>query len=144
MLTESEVIASVCRFLKKNRFHDIRFLSEIEHGIDIQAIAPDGKRHVSIEAKGGTSSKPGTARFGKPFNSGQVWDHISKAFYCAARDSSLGLMAGVALPRNDMHSKCIRKILPALKKLQIEVFWVLPNKRVEIENIWRLWGPPPA
>jgi hypothetical protein len=52
MLTEPEVIASVCRFLKKNRFRAIRFLSETEHGIDIQALAPDGKTKVSIEAKG--------------------------------------------------------------------------------------------
>lgn len=139
MLTESEVIASVCRFLKKNRFRVTRFLSETEHGIDIQALAPDGKTKISIEAKGETSSKPGTARFGKTFNSGQVWDHVSKAFYCAARDSSIGLMSGVALPRDESHINCVRKILPALKKLRIEVFWVLPNKKVEIEHIWRLW-----
>jgi hypothetical protein len=48
-------------------------------------------------------------------------------------------MSGVALPRNGAHVNCVRKSFPALKKLRIEVFWVLPNKKVEIESIWRLW-----
>jgi len=139
MLTESEVIASVCRFLKKNRFRVTRFLSETERGIDIQALTPDGKQHVSIEAKGETSSKAGSGRFGKAFDSGQAWDHVSKAFYCAARDCSIGLISGNALPKNERHVKFVQKILPALKQLRIEVFWVLPNKRVETEQIWRMW-----
>ena len=139
MLTESEVIAGVCTFLKSNRFRVTRFLSETERGIDIQALIPDGKRHVSIEAKGETSSKVGSGRFGRAFDSGQAWDHVSKAFYCAARDNSIGLISGIALSKNERHAKFVQKILPALKKLRIEVFWVLPNRKVEIEHIWGLW-----
>jgi hypothetical protein len=86
-----------------------------------------------------TSSKATTARFGKPFDSKQVFDHVSKAFYCAARDVSTGLRVGVALPHNDAHVRTIEKILPALKKLKIEVFWALPNGNVKIENIWSTW-----
>ena len=139
MLTESEVIASVCRFLKKNRFPITRFSPETEHGIDIQAIAPDGKTKVSIEAKGETSSMSHTNRYGQGFSSSQVVDHVAKAVYCAARDVSAGLLAGVALPKNQRHVDCVQKILRALKKLRIEVFWVLPNKKVEIEHIWGMW-----
>src|ERR1039458_1630069 len=139
MLTESEVIASVCCFLKKNRFRVTRFLSETEHGIDIQALAPDGKTKVSIEAKGETSSMSHTNRYGRVFSSSQVMDHVAKAVYCAARDVSAGLLAGVALPKNQRHVDCVQKILRALKKLRIEVFWVLPHKKVEIEHIWGLW-----
>jgi hypothetical protein len=139
MLTESQVIAATCRFLKTKGFKITRFLSETEHGVDIQAVAPDGETKVSIEAKGETSSKATTARFGKPFDSKQVFDHVSKAFYCAARDASKHLRAGVALPHNDAHVRTVKRILPALKKLKIEVFWALPNGKVKIENIWSTW-----
>jgi hypothetical protein len=46
MLTESEVIASVCRFLEKHGFRVTRFSSETEHGVDIEALAPDGTTKV--------------------------------------------------------------------------------------------------
>ena len=48
MLTESQVIAATCRFLKKKGFKITRFLSETEHGVDIEAAAPDGETKVSI------------------------------------------------------------------------------------------------
>jgi hypothetical protein len=98
MLTESEVIRAVCGFLEGNRFQVRQALCETERGVDIQGITPDGKRQVSIEAKGETSSKPITNRYGKPFDGGQVLGHVSKAFYCAARDCSSSL-AGIALPQ---------------------------------------------
>ncbi len=139
-MTESQIISAVRRFLESNGFQVTRTLSEVEHGIDIEAIAPDRVSNVSIEAKGETSSKVGTARFGKPFNSGQVFDHVSKAFYCAARDSSIGLLAGVAFPHNEVHVKCVDKILPALKKLGIEVFWVHPDGTVDIAHVWNTWN----
>jgi hypothetical protein len=141
LLTESDVIKATCRFLRKNEFRVTRFLSETEHGIDIEALTPDGKKQVSIEAKGETSSMSHTARFGKAFSGSQVWDHVSKAFYCAARDSSAGMLAGIALPKNEHHIRCVQKILPALRRLQIEVFWVLPDSGVRTENIWK-WNPP--
>jgi hypothetical protein len=43
MLTESEVIAAIRRFLKRNRFRFTRLLSDIEHGVDVQALTPDGR-----------------------------------------------------------------------------------------------------
>jgi hypothetical protein len=136
MLTESKVIAATSRFLISNGFRVTQTLSELEHGVDIEAIAPDGRTKVSIEAKGETSSKSTTARFGKPFDARQVFDVVSKAFYCAARDGSSGLMSGIALPKSEAYVKCVQKILPALKKLGIEVFWALRDGSVESERIW--------
>jgi hypothetical protein len=140
MLTESEVIAAACRFLKSKRFRITSALSETEQGLDIEGLAPDGETKFSIEAKGETSSKSTTALYGKPFNSKQVFDHVSKAFYCAARDTSKGFMSGIALPRNQAHVKCVEKILPALRKLKIEVFWALADGSIEIENVWQWWS----
>lgn len=75
----------------------------------------------------------------KPFDSKQVFDHVSKAFYCASRDRSIGLMAAIALPRNETHVKCVGKILPVLKTLEIEVFWTLSDGSVEVESVWHCW-----
>ena len=138
MLTESEVIGSVCDFLKVHGFRVTRQLCEIEHGIDIEALAPDGQR-VSIEAKGETSSKAYSNRYGKAFTGSQTLDHVSKALYCAARDCP-DRLAGIALPHNTAHLNCIEKILPALRTLQIEVFWVLADRSVEIQRIWKIWS----
>jgi hypothetical protein len=136
MLTESEVIAATSLFLKSKDFRITQSLLETEHGVDIEAVAPDGKTKISIEAKGETSSKQSTTRFGKPFDSQQVFDHVAKAFYCAARDNSMGLLAGVALPKNELHIACVQKILPAFKKLGVEVFWVSAEGLVQTEDIW--------
>lgn len=138
MLIEPEVIQSVCEFLTSRGFSAIKFLCETERGIDIQALAPDGKQQITIEAKGETSSKSTTSRYGQPFNSGQVLDHVSKAFYCAARDCDK-FLAGIALPKNPSHLRGVRDIEATLERLQIEVFWVLPDRSVETGNIWPIW-----
>jgi hypothetical protein len=57
MLTESELIRAVCGFLESNGFQVRQALCETEGGVDILAIAPNGKRQVSIEVKGEMSSK---------------------------------------------------------------------------------------
>jgi hypothetical protein len=140
VLTESQVISAVRQYLESHGFQVTRTLSEYEQGIDIQGTAPDHKKKISIEAKGETSSKAGSKRFGKPFSSGQVFDHVSKALYCASRDSSLGMLAGMAFPQNDLHIQCVNKIIPTLRQLGIEVFWVLPGGEVETERIWKING----
>src|SRR5689334_5982812 len=119
MLTESQVIKGVCSFLKQNKFRVTQSLCETEQGIDIEAVAPDG-RPVCIEAKGETSSQEHTNRFGKAFNSGQVKHHVSVAFYAAAREFGTGKLLGIAFPKNADHEKCVTRILPALRQLQIE------------------------
>jgi hypothetical protein len=140
MLTESQVITAVCRYLRKNGFHVTQHLSEKQRGRDIIAVAKNGRDKIAIEAKGETSSMSHTRRYGKCFNSGQVTDHVAKALYCAARDTSLQMRAGVAFPKNAAHMKCVEKILPALKRLRIEVFWVRCDKSVEVERVWKTWG----
>lgn len=136
MLTESQVIKSVCFFLEQNKFRVIRSLCETEHGIDIEAIAPDG-RTVCIEAKGETSSQGHTSRFGKSFSSNQVKHHVSVAFYAAARDFGTGKLLGMAFPKNADHEKYVVRILPALRQLQIEIFWVSPDGAVTAQHgLW--------
>ena len=139
MLTESQVIAAVCHFLKQRRFQIKQQLSEKQKGYDIIAVAPDGKE-VVIEAKGETSSMAHTNRFGKEFSTSQIFDHVSKAVYCAATYVSKNIPGGIALPMNKGHQKHVAAILPALKALEIEVFWVPPSGEVQVAGHWPWWA----
>jgi len=140
MLTESDVTEAVCRFLKTRGYRVTQQLSESEAGDDIIAYSANGTK-VMIEAKGETSSKSHTPRFGKPFSSGQVLDHVSKAFYRAASYVAEHVSAGIALPKNNAHVSVVTRVQPVLARLNIEVFWVQPEGReVEVTGNWKTWA----
>jgi hypothetical protein len=139
MLTESQVIAGVCKVLENNKFIIVSFCSETQKEYDIVAIHPTDQKEVRIEAKGETSSKRGTRRYGLPFTKSQVLDHVSKALYRAASNISTNIYSGVAFPENEDHIAAVRLIEPALKRLQIEVFWIAPDGNVNHSNYWPTW-----
>jgi hypothetical protein len=139
MLCEADVVDAVCAFLESKGCCMKERCYGRTRGEDIAATGP-GDRKTSIEAKGETSSNPNTRRYGLPFTSGQVWDHVSKAIYKAAIHFSSGTLTGVAFPHNSAHVECVRKVLPALKQLSIEVFWVDAGKNVSVEHHWSIWG----
>jgi hypothetical protein len=69
----------------------------IQHGHD--SVAERGSERLIIEAKGAGSSKEGTARFGKLFNSKHVFDPVAKAVLKALRVvADDGLCGAVAFP----------------------------------------------
>jgi hypothetical protein len=138
-LYEKHVVDSVCHFLKRKGFSITQCLPTRAHGEDIKALAPDQRQQITIEAKGATSSDPTSKRFGKSFSSNQVQDHVAKAVYSAAKHVSSVRLTGVAFPKNDAHIEYVGRILPALKRLKIEVFWVSPDGGVEIARHWKIW-----
>ena len=81
MLTENDVVDAVCEHLIQNGFTIQNQLTTRERGIDIVALNPATGAETLIEAKGETSSKGHTKRFGKPFHSAQVKVHVAEAFY---------------------------------------------------------------
>ncbi|HEY1172495.1 MAG TPA: hypothetical protein VGH19_14090 [Verrucomicrobiae bacterium] len=139
MLTESDVINAVCDYLRSLECSVSCHRCETEQGDDIEAVSPAGQT-ILIEAKGETSSQKHTKRFGKVFTSNQVLDHVAKAVYRACDCASRGnVLAGVAFPKNKHHESRVEKIQPALKKLQIEVFWVcVETKQVSVMGNWDL------
>lgn len=141
MLTELEAIRAVSRFFTNCGYRVTQQLSENQAGDDIVAFSSNGKE-IMIEAKGETSSKLRTARFGKPFSPNQAHDHVSKAFFRAASYASQKRSAGIALPKNAAHVSCVVKIQPVLAKLKVEVFWVLPNRKVEVAGNWKNLANP--
>lgn len=82
MLTVNDVVDAVVKHLQKNGWHIERTSSTSERGHDI--LAKKGKTMLAVEAKGGKSSKPGTSRYGKSFDSGQKRAHVAVALYKAA------------------------------------------------------------
>ena len=130
MLTENDVIDAMVSHLKGKGW-DINTISRTDqHGIDI--LAKKGRSSLAIEAKGGTSNRRGSSRYGKPFTTSQKLDHVSCALYTAVGVVSDGKhKAGIALPSDPKHTELIRRIKPALKTLKMIVFLVDEDRTVQ-------------
>lgn len=137
MLDENDVIEAVCIYLKNQEFTILSKCTTNQTGDDIVANHISSEYHLYIEAKGETSSKQKTNKYGQSFNSGQMLDHVAKAFYRAAKmlqhnDRDLPRRVGIALPDNQYHRQHVHAIEQSLNKLDITVFWVNPNKEVTL------------
>lgn len=141
MLYESDIIEAVSKFLSSHGYNILQQLTENQRGDDIIAVSSDGSEKIFIEAKGETSSKKASARFGKPFSRGQVRDHVANAFYKASQklhnNERQSVRSGIALPRKQDHIDMVKEIRLALATLQIEVFWVHSNRLVEVAGNWK-------
>ncbi len=123
MLTENDVVKAVAKHLQMGGWRIEHTSSTGDRGHDI--LATKGETTLAIEAKGGTSSKPGTNRYGKPFNSSQKRAHVAAALYKAVVVFGTGrCRPGIALPSDDRHRKLIKEIGPALNALHVTVFLV--------------------
>ncbi|MBN1860481.1 MAG: hypothetical protein JW840_03365 [Candidatus Thermoplasmatota archaeon] len=131
MLDENDIVKLLVTYLEKNGYSNIRHAGTSEHGYDI--IAEKNNRHLYVEAKGQTSSKEHTKRWGKEFTPNQKMDHVAKAIYKAmkTRNEKTGSEIAIALPSDDVHRDLIMKVLPSLKTLDIEVYLV-SEKNIEL------------
>ena len=144
MLYEDDVVNAVCLYLERYGYTIRQSLTARDRGHDIIAEKQtDPRWELYIEAKGEGSSKDSTARFGKAFNSGQVFDHVAKAVLKALRVGSLEgsepkKRAGIALPKNALHLKEIEMVVPALRRAGIAVFLVDEAMHVTVDSPWEL------
>lgn len=130
MLTENDVVDSVAAHLQEGGWCIESKSYTGESGHDILA-TKDGVTLV-VEAKGATSSKPETARYGQEFNNNQKHDHVAMALYRAAAVISAGrYRSGIAVPSDHRHRKLIDDIAPALAALRVAVFLVNDDYTVE-------------
>jgi hypothetical protein len=137
VLTEDRVITAVCEELERRGYEIVRAAAATERGDDI--VASRRNERLVIEAKGAGSSKAGTARYGKEFSSGQVFDHVAKAVLKALRVAAAGNdRAGIALPDNETHRSEVERISPVLTEVGIAVFWVADEAAVSIDAPWPL------
>lgn len=135
-LTENDVVAAVCSHLEGAGFRVTSRATTLQRGVDIRA-QRDGVE-ILVEAKGATSSKPGTNRFGKPFSGSQAKSHVARALYTAsAVDRSEATRAAIALPDTALHRRTVSPIQTTLNVLGIATFWVAPDGKVEVEGPWQ-------
>jgi len=131
MLTENDVVKKLSIYLEKNGYEIIQSLTTGERGVDI--IAKKNGKILFIEAKGETSSKSVTYRFGSPFSKSQIKSHVSRAILAAmkiltAKPAGSNTIAALALPETDLHKELIKEIHLSIKKLDIKVFWVSQSR----------------
>lgn len=140
LLFEDQVVDAVRNHLKISGFIEETFCHAIQKGDDLVYRSENGEKRIYIEAKGATSSRSNSNRYGKPFSKSQVKTHIPMALYRAIlmkenRDGEK-VLVGIALPKTDLHVNLIAKIQETLSKLSIELFWVSIDNTVEIEGHW--------
>lgn len=139
MINETDVIESVCNFLKKRGFNIEQRLRPTQRGIDIIASKiKQPSRKFLIEAKGATSSKEHTKRYKKPFTRAQVRSHIAVALFkiseILSEHTDDNIHVGIALPDNQNHQEIIGKIDHVLKKLDVIIFWVDEKNNVQTSS----------
>jgi hypothetical protein len=139
MLTEIEVVKAVRRFLQRRRF-SVSWCALDQRGEDLVALHRSGVT-FRVEAKGETSSKFWTARFGKRFDAAQCRAHVANALYTAAatahRHGGPHDRVAIAFPDTSTHRVYIAQIQPALRKLGIAVFWVDGRRKVRVDGVRR-------
>lgn len=131
MITENEIIRLVILKLKSHDFELISKCNTNQTGIDIE-LKKDNYR-LLIEAKGATSSKEGTRRYGIPFKRSQALTHASAAIYTAMdlitrHQGDDNYIVGIALPLEKNTVEHVEKVKYVLTKLGIIIFWVKDEK----------------
>ena len=128
MLDENEIIEAVLRYLEGKGWNITQALNTTEKGVDIIAHNNEGDT-ILIEAKGATSSREGSARFGKPYLRSQIFDRVSKGLYATVclRGEHKGnkkIKVFLALPDAPVFREFVSKIEESLVTLDIKIFWV--------------------
>ncbi len=135
MLTENDVIEAVCEHLKATGYEIASRATTREHGIDIIANRTGISGRLLIEAKGETSSKSNTNRYGSPFKSGAVRVHVAEALYSAAclhaTHHRSGDSIGIAFPETPRHRDLVSRIKPILDSLGVATFFVQRDHSVK-------------
>lgn len=135
MLTEDDVVEAACRYLGTSGYRVIQRCATTQRGEDIVATDETGTT-IHVEAKGETSNRATSARFGKPFSRSQCSDHVANAFYTvsAIRSSHPNDRVAMAFPDTPLHREYIGRIDEARRALRIEVFWVDPDHGVSFDS----------
>lgn len=121
VLDENALVSFVAAWLRGEGFDVKQALTTKQKGIDI--VAERGPETWLIEAKGATSSRADSPRFGRSFSSQQAHNRIAKAFYTGAKLAAANAGPGVrillAIPDHPMFIKFVTPIRPAFDVLKI-------------------------
>jgi hypothetical protein len=107
-------------------------LTTTQRGVDIVALDQETGQQFFIEAKGNTSSRKGSKRFGQPYTQSQVFDRVAKGVFTCLRlraeypdrdDTHVVL----AVPDGTRFRAYLTPVLQSLQEAGIEV-WFEPVK----------------
>lgn len=140
-MDENEVIENLCKHLERKGWSILNRVRAGAPGVDIVAERIDGTKFF-IEAKGGTSSRQGSRRHGKPYTQSQVFDVTSKGlmqcFHHIASQSN-NVSVGFAYPDGKFFRKYLEPIMVLMASIGVWFFCVKEDGTVK-ESI----GFPPA
>ncbi len=127
-MDENEVVISVCTRLVAMGCKIDRQLTTKEKGIDVVAHNLASGHKFFVEAKGGTSSRDGSARFGRAYSLSQVFDRAAKGvFTCLELRAKYSDRENehviLAVPDSISFRKYLEPILEQLKGAGIEVWF---------------------
>lgn len=134
MLTENDVVNAVQAALKQRGWTIRSFATTMQQGVDV--VATLGKRTLYVEAKGITSSKDGSSRFGKVQTGSQMYISVAAALLKTAelRHANAEAAVAIALPKHPAMVKRIGGISTVLEAANIAVLWVGEDLRVGAWN----------
>ena len=135
-MDENEVILKLCSHLERAGYRILERRRTTKRGTDVVAKETKSGRLLRVEAKGGTSSRVGSARYGKPYTQSQVFDRVAKGVFTTLQlrfQSQNGKVCDVALAVPD--EKWFRFYLEPLGSLLasvgIDIFLVGPEGHVD-------------
>ncbi len=126
---ENAVVTAICSHLCADGFEIEQHLSTTERGVDVVAEHPQTKIRVFVEAKGGTSSRKDSERYGKPYTSSQVFDRVAKGIFTCLQlrtknPEKNSVRVILAIPEKPDHFKrYIAAVSPSLDSAGIEVWF---------------------
>jgi len=128
-LDENAVVTAVGKHLTLAGYEIKQQLGTTEHGIDVIALHPHSNVRVLVEAKGGTSSRLGSKRYGKPYTQNQVFDRVAKGVFTCLQlrtenpDKNM-VRVILAIPEKPSHFKrYVASVAPSLESAGIEVWF---------------------
>lgn len=132
MLTENDIVEAVCLYLLKSGYEIKQKLTTTQTGIDIIATNSCGTT-CFVEAKGATSSKRESSKFGKEFNKSQVKVHVGVALVAAFKvlNEFPNSESLIALPNNINHKSLIDNMRHPIQRSGISVLLIDDNLAVE-------------
>jgi hypothetical protein len=131
-MDENKIVEAVVGYLKSLGYVVKQSLTTKEKGIDI--IADHAlKGSILVEAKGGTSTFEGSARYGKAYKKSQVFDRVAKGFFTVAemKEKNPNAVVAFALPKTKWFEEYLGRVRNSLSALKIKVFLVGKDGVVE-------------
>lgn len=138
-MDENVVISSLCTYLEQRGYEVSQRLHTTQQGVDIVARERSTGRDLVVEAKGATSSREGSARFGKGFTRTQVFDRVAKGVFTslelrAKYPDRLRIDVALAVPDFPMFRKYLEPVKIQLTAAGLRVFLVRADGTVQELN----------